>query len=193
MAASPVGPAPSRTTPGRARIPLSALFRGFLLASLNAFGGGLNAHLLNLVRREGWLADQEFAEFSTFAQTLPGSNNGNLSALLGYQLRGVPGAAVALTALLLPGSLLMAALAGAYFGGSLATDPHVSGALQGAAAAALGIGASAGLNVLRFTLTHLQATVVAVLTCLLALFVPGGTVIALAVLLPLGVLFGRST
>ena len=100
----------ARPSPGQAAS-LGQIFNGFLRASLNAFGGGLNVHLLNLVHRQHWLPEAEFAELSTFAQTLPGSNNGNLSALLGYRLAGVPGAAAALCGLLLPGSLLMCVVA----------------------------------------------------------------------------------
>lgn len=164
---------------------------GFLKASVNAFGGGLNAHLLTLIRRQRWLPEAEFAEFSTFAQTLPGSNNGNLSALLGYRLAGLPGAAAALAGLLLPGSLLMAGVAWLYFGGRLGLDTRLGGALKGAAAAALGISAAAALNILRHTLGTWLAALLATVTCLLALFVPDGTVIALLLLVPTGMLLGR--
>jgi len=185
-------------TPGsvpdrRPAVPLPRIFSGFLRASLNAFGGGLNAHLLTLIRREGWLSEAEFAEYSTFAQTLPGSNNGNLSALLGYRLAGVSGAAAALAGLLLPGSLLMSVVAWFYFGGRLDLTSRLGGALQGAAAAALGISAAAALNILRHTVRSAVPALLAVCTCLLALLVHEGTLIALVVLVPVGMLLGRRT
>ncbi|MGY2894969.1 chromate transporter [Deinococcus sp. UYEF24] len=181
----------ARPSPGQAAS-LGQIFNGFLRASLNAFGGGLNAHLLNLVRRQHWLPEAEFAELSTFAQTLPGSNNGNLSALLGYRLAGVPGAAAALIGLLLPGSLLMCVVAWFFFGGGLdLSSSRLGGALKGAAAAALGISAAAGLNILRHTLTRPVPAVLAFITCLLALLLHDGTLLALLVLVPLGMLLSQ--
>lgn len=166
----------------------------FLQAGLSAFGGGLNAHLLRLVRQEGWLSDQEFADNSTFAQTLPGSNNGNLSALLGYRLAGVPGAAAALAGLLLPGTTLMLLLSALYFSGAFHMSARAEQALSGAAAAALGISVAAGLNILRFSFGNALSAVTALLTALLTLLLPQGTLIALLVLLPVGmVLQGRRT
>ncbi len=185
MRAAPPPPEPGQT------VPLPRIFSGFLQASLKAFGGGLNAHLLTLIRQQGWLPEAEFAEFSTFAQTLPGSNNGNLSALLGYRLAGIPGAAAALAGLLLPGSLLMVVVAWFFFGGRLDLTSRLGGALQGAAAAALGISVAAGLNILRHTLRSAVPALIAAATCLLALLMHNGTVIALLVLLPVGLLLGR--
>lgn len=167
------------------------LFLRFFQMGLSAFGGGLNAHLLGLVRREGWFSDQEFAEHSTFAQTLPGSNNGNLSALLGYRLAGVPGALAALAGLLLPGTSLMLAASALYFSGALRFSPLADQALSGAAAAALGISVAAGLNILRFGFRTLAGSLTALLTAGLTLLLHQGTLIALLTLLPLGLLAQR--
>lgn len=173
------------------RVRVWRVFMGFLKVGLSAFGGGLNAHLLALVRREGWLDDRVFAELSTFAQTLPGSNNGNLSVLLGYRLSGVQGAAAALAGLLLPGSLMMLAVSVLFVGGAVRLSGPVEQALSGAAAAAFGISVAAALGILKHTFRTPLAVVTALLTCALALALHDGTLIALLVLVPLGMLLQR--
>jgi len=76
--------------------------RLFSLLALRGFGGVAAQARDVLVEREGWLSDTEFAELLGIGQIVPGANVTNLTAVVGYAARGVPGAIVALAALTLP-------------------------------------------------------------------------------------------
>ena len=95
------------TRPSLAR--LTAVFAWIGLASL---GGGRSAYFHDaLVVRRRWLRDEEFLQDLAVSQVMPGPNFSNLAVALGHRLRGYPGAACALLALVLPGGLLFLALA----------------------------------------------------------------------------------
>ena len=95
------------TRPSLAR--LTAVFAWIGLASL---GGGRSAYFHDaLVVRRRWLRDDEFLQDLAVSQVMPGPNFSNLAVALGHRLRGYPGAACALLALVLPGCLLFLALA----------------------------------------------------------------------------------
>ena len=86
---------------------------------LTSFGGARTAYFRHaLVVSRGWIDDQDFLEGLTISQILPGSNASNLSVYFGQKLRGLAGAGLAAGAFLLPGALVMIALAAAYFGHS---------------------------------------------------------------------------
>jgi chromate transporter len=95
------------TRPSLAR--LTAVFAWIGLASL---GGGRSAYFHDaLVVRRRWLRDEEFLQDLAVSQVMPGPNFSNLAVALGHRLRGYPGGACALLALVLPGCLLFLALA----------------------------------------------------------------------------------
>ncbi|HZJ55549.1 MAG TPA: chromate transporter [Myxococcaceae bacterium] len=86
-----------------------------------------------VVRKHGWLTNDEFAEVLTVAQLLPGPNLVNLSAYLGYRLMGAVGSVLGIVCLCLPGSILAVALSGV-----LAVDrPWVQAPLRGMAVAGI--------------------------------------------------------
>jgi chromate transporter len=88
---------------------LTAVFTWIGLASL---GGGRSAYFHDaLVVRRRWLRNEEFLQDLAVSQVMPGPNFSNLAVALGQRLRGYPGAACALLALVLPGGLLFLALA----------------------------------------------------------------------------------
>jgi chromate transporter len=89
-----------------------------------------------VVRNAKWLDDDQYLEMLSVAQLLPGSNPTSIAVLVGAQLRGIPGAAVALLAAVLPGFAILMAI------GVLALDSHSSwttGALRACAAVAVGL------------------------------------------------------
>ena len=93
---------------------LGGIFLSFLKIGLVGFGGGLAviAQIRSLVvHKRRWFTDHEFAEAFALAQSLPGTNAGNAATYIGYRLRGWRGAAVALTAFILPSMLMMILLA----------------------------------------------------------------------------------
>lgn len=120
------------TRPGLWR--LTAVFTWIGLASL---GGGRSAYFHDaLVVRRGWLRDEEFLQDLALSQVMPGPNFSNLAVSLGHRLRGYPGAACALVALVLPGTAIFLALALFLRHGLTADATH---ALLGMGAAVVGL------------------------------------------------------
>jgi chromate transporter len=120
------------TRPSLAR--LTAVFGWIGLASL---GGGRSAYFHDaLVVRLRWLRDEEFLQDLAVSQVMPGPNFSNLAVALGHRLRGYPGAACALVALVLPGGLLFLALAISLREGVAPGAAHV---LAGMGAAVVGL------------------------------------------------------
>jgi chromate transporter len=105
--------------------------------SATAFGGGSMAMIRReVVKRTGWLTDDEYLELVALGNLLPGSNPINLAVLIGAHLAGWAGAAAAFFASVIPGfSILM--IIGALALGS--HQPWVQGALAGCAAVAVGL------------------------------------------------------
>ncbi len=103
-AAPAVGPAPSlaRAAPVWGRI------------GLLSFGGPAAQIALmqdEIVTRRGWVPASSFDRGLAFAMMLPGPEAQQLATWLGWRLHGVAGGLVAGTAFVLPGALLMIALA----------------------------------------------------------------------------------
>ncbi|MGZ3496125.1 MAG: chromate transporter [Vulcanimicrobiaceae bacterium] len=128
-------------TPNAAAAPqvsLTTLFVRFLTIGAISFGGGIIAYLQRmLVDDTHWLTKEEFLAGLELSQTLPGTNSTNMAVLVGDQLRGRPGAIVALTGLILPGSILAFVLAVASESGR--HNPIAHAALMGVTAGAVGI------------------------------------------------------
>jgi chromate transporter len=93
---------------------LGGIFLSFLKIGATGFGGGLAviAQIRQLaVYKRDWFTEHEFAEAFALAQSLPGTNAGNLVTYIGLRLRGWRGAAVAMGAFILPSTLMMVLLA----------------------------------------------------------------------------------
>ncbi len=124
---------------------LKTLFLTFAKLGVTSFGGGLTGWMLQeCVRKRRWITEEEFLTGLAMAQALPGVNVVNLPIWIGYRLAGSWGALVSALGVIIPPMIVVIILAAAYtwlqrFG---ATDL----ALQGAAAAALGLSLSMGLR-----------------------------------------------
>jgi chromate transporter len=81
----------------------------FASLSLVSIGGG-NTVLPEIhraaVQREQWMSNQQFADIYAISEAAPGPSS-MISSLVGYKAGGLLGAVVAMTAILLPSSLLM--------------------------------------------------------------------------------------
>jgi len=81
----------------------------FASLSLVSIGGG-NTVLPEIhrtaVQREQWMTDQQFADIYAISEAAPGPSS-MISSLVGYKAAGLPGALVAIVAILGPSSLLM--------------------------------------------------------------------------------------
>src|SRR5579884_3638740 len=113
---------------------------------VTSMGGGRFTYFYHeFARRRRWLSDAEMLDALALSQVLPGPNIGNLSVLLGARLRGVRGAAIALSAVLAPGALAMIVLSALYFGHG--TLPSLLPIFKGIGAAAAGLATATSLQV----------------------------------------------
>jgi chromate transporter len=121
-----------------APIPLWEIFKLFLVAGAVSFGGGVVAYQREfLVSNRKWLTDEDFLSALEISETLPGLNSMNIAVIVGDNLRKIPGAAVAVLGLMLPGTAVMMTL-GVLWEQSR-HNPNVTAFLLGIAAAAVGL------------------------------------------------------
>jgi chromate transporter len=132
--------------------PFSAwrLLRIWLNIGLQSFGGG--AATLYLIRREaverrGWLSDEEYARYWGICQIAPGINILGLVILIGWQVSGAVGAALALAGLLLPSAAITILLTALY--SRIEQVPLVQAALHGVVPATVGLGLLLAVGMLR--------------------------------------------
>ena len=124
--------------------------RIWLNIGLQSFGGG--AATLYLIRREaverrGWLSDEEYARYWGICQIAPGINILGLVILIGWQLSGAAGAALALAGLLLPSVAIPIMLTAVY--SRIEQVPLVQSALRGVLPATVGLGLLLAVGMLR--------------------------------------------
>lgn len=156
---------------------LGGIFLSFLYIGLTGFGGGLAvmAQIRVLaVRRRSWFTEHDFAEAFALAQSLPGTNAGNAVAYIGWRLRGLGGAAVAMIGFILPSMLMMIALAIGYR--HLRQLPNMDRLFHGLNAAVVALIIVTAWRVGQNTLTKPWQWYVSVSSCL-AVAIFGATII----------------
>ena len=172
------------TRPSLAR--LTGVFAWIGLASL---GGGRSAYFHDaLVVRRRWLRDEEFLQDLAVSQVMPGPNFSNLAVALGHRLRGYPGAACALLALVVPGGLLFLALALLLRQG---VAPEAAHMLAGMGAAVVGLILIMTWRILRVGLRGRVAVVLAAGTFLAVGPLRLPTYIAIAAMIVVGLWLNR--
>ncbi|GAA3921241.1 chromate efflux transporter [Hymenobacter algoricola] len=82
-----------------------------------------------VVRRRGWLTQQQFLDLLSAANLIPGPNSTELAIHIGYERRGWAGLLVAGTCFIVPAMLIVMAFAGAYV--RFGTLPALTGVLYG--------------------------------------------------------------
>ena len=128
------------------RVPLSALFIGFLKVSLCGFGGGLVWARRVVVEQRQWMDEQEFAETLTLCQLMPGPNIVGITVCVGAKLRGAIGAVSAVA-----GFILVPWTVGLTVGGLVLRYAEIAvlqNILGGLSAAAAGLLIGTGLRLL---------------------------------------------
>jgi chromate transporter len=141
-------------------ISLPQLTRVFTWTGILSIGGGRAAFFYEaLVVRRRWLRTDEFLQDYTLAQLLPGPNVSNLAIALGHRLAGLPGAAWALLAVIVPGLVVLLTLAALYFGRGLA--PITVSLMHGMAAAVVGLLLVTSVRLMRPVLVNVRAVVIA--------------------------------
>lgn len=127
---------------------LRTLFLAFAKLGTTSFGGGLSGWMMQeCVRRRRWITEDEFLTGLAMAQALPGVNVVNLPIWIGYRLRGGRGSFVAVMGVVVPPMLIVVVMAACY--GFLVRYAATNLALEGAAAAAIGLSLSMGLRAAR--------------------------------------------
>jgi chromate transporter len=111
--------------------------------------GGPPAHIALLrdlcVTRRGWLDDREFEDAIAATNLLPGPASTQLAIYCAWRLRGIPGALVGGVGFILPGLILILALAALFLAASPPDLVLGAGAGSGAAVAAVAVQAAASL------------------------------------------------
>lgn len=121
---------------------IAQTFLGIGLASFSLAALGEAKDWMTKKRR--WFSDEEYMQGLGLAQLMPGAPTVNLSAYLGFRLRGLPGATAATVCFLIPCFLLMLLLSHLYFNyGDL---PLVSGLFHGLGALVVGLVCNTILN-----------------------------------------------
>lgn len=159
------------------------LFLAFAGLSLQSFGGAVAQIERTVVRRKRWLSPQEFLGLYAISQVLPGPTGISFCVLLGDRFFGVRGAVATVAGFLLPPAVIVLGIASLFR--QYNHLPQVQGALNGMAAAAVGVIASAGARMAR----NLRGQQVGILVALLAFAAVGIARVPVAwVVLSLGVL-----
>ncbi|MEP9377007.1 chromate transporter [Aquabacter sp. CN5-332] len=124
------------------------LFLIFTRIGLTSFGGGLSGWFLReFVQDRKWMTEEEFLNGLAVSQALPGVNVSNMAIWIGYRLCGASGAAASFLGIIVPSAfvvVLIATLLSAISGFSL-----THAAMNGAAAAAVGLSLTMGLTAAR--------------------------------------------
>lgn len=119
-------------------VSLRHLFGVFLYIGATSFGGGVVAYLReHLVHRQKWLHDDQFLAALEIGETVPGLISTNVAVIVGGRLRGVRGAITAVSAMTLPGALMIVALGLLY--SRFHADPAIKALLSGVSSAAVGL------------------------------------------------------
>lgn len=117
---------------------LPALLGVFFKLGMTSFGGGLSGWIhQEVVRRRGWMTEDQFMAGVALTQVMPGPNAVNLALFIGQQMRGGAGLAVSGFAILFAPFLLILALAAGY--SAIAGLHGVRFVLSGMAAAGVGM------------------------------------------------------
>jgi chromate transporter len=131
-----------------ARVTLRDIFFLFFQIGSLSFGGGLVAWIYReVVERRKWLSESEFLSGFTLAQVLPGINMTNMAVYIGQRMRGIAGAVVGLSAMLLVPFFAVIGLISIY--AVIETNLTLQSFMDGVATTAVGLFLSVGVKSLR--------------------------------------------
>ncbi|WP_207210621.1 chromate transporter [Lichenibacterium minor] len=137
--------APVPATPAAPQPTALQLFLIFSRIGLTSFGGGLSGWLLReFVRDRAWVGEEEFLNGLSLSQALPGVNVTNMAIWIGHRLLGFRGAAAGVAGIVGPAAVLIVGISAGF--AALSRFPATHWALDGAAAAAIGLSASMGIT-----------------------------------------------
>lgn len=85
------------------------LIKCFFKVGVLAFGGGSAAAPLikrEAVEKHGWITEDEFIEIVAIANSLPGPSMSQMAGAIGYKRKGILGAIIASTSIIMPMAIL---------------------------------------------------------------------------------------
>jgi len=153
---------------------LLSLFWIFIKIGSTAFGGfmALISVVKNyLVDREQLLTDDDMLDGISLATILPGPVAVNVVAYAGYRIRGISGAIICATAVILPSFLLILFLSYAYF--TYGEIPAVNNIFKGILPAVAAIIVATSINMGRKALSGYIEVSIAILAMLTLIFIGG--------------------
>jgi chromate transporter len=142
-------PGGSAVRPGPPRVSLPTILREWGRIGCIGFGGP-PAHIKLLrdlcVDRRAWLSGREFEDAIAVCNLLPGPASTQLAILCAWRLRGRPGALIGGVAFIIPGLIVILALAALFLGSAPPLWVLGAGAGAGAAVPAVAVRAGADLT-----------------------------------------------
>lgn len=97
------------------QISLWIIFTSYFIVGLTAFGMSILQKLKALVMDNHWLSEEEMNDGLAMVQLYPGPLMVDFTAYVGYKLRGVIGAILAIIGFILPSFILMSVFSALYF------------------------------------------------------------------------------
>jgi len=143
---------------------LRLLFKRFLKLGATAYGGPAIAQQMKkmIVKDLGWLKEPEFMQGIALCQLLPGATFVQMSAYIGYRLRGIWGAFICAIAFVLPAFILIAILSTIYF--KLGDLWFIKSLFKGLGAIVVAIVLNAFINFGKPLLREWKAVLIAILS-----------------------------
>jgi len=171
------------------------LARTFLVIGATSFGGYMALIAMireKLVKEQSIVDDDRITEAIALASLLPGPVAVNVVAFVGFMLGGVPGATVAIIAVLIPSFLLILLLSYLYFQYQSVFDFH--SILSGLIPLVIGIILSVGVSMGRKNCVNLRQIAIAVASFVVLFLFKGYAIVVLTLLVAgvIGVLFMKS-
>ena len=164
-------------------VSLWTLFWTYLKIGSTAFGGfmALISVVQNyLVEKKKLLTDDDMLDGITLATILPGPIAVNVVTYTGYKIRGIKGAAVCFTAVILPSFLLILGLSYAYF--TFGNIPAVSSIFMGFIPAVAAIIIVASINLGKKSITGISQFLIATIAMFLLILI-GGLYITISIII----------
>lgn len=167
----------SETQPGAPPRNARLLFQICIIAlKIGTFTFGAGYAMFPLMRAEysvkrRWFSESDLLDVLAVGQSLPGMISVNASALIGYRLYGILGAAAAVFSLVLPSVILLAVLSLFYV--KFMADPYVGAALRGIGAGVVALLAHTAWKIGKPALKDAFGWVIAILAFILFFVFPG--------------------
>lgn len=129
---------------------LLRIFITMLKIGAMTFGGGYAMVPLfrdEFVKKNGWITDDDMLNMIALGQSVPGAIAVNCSILIGYRLKKLRGALVAVSGVVLPSLIVLTVVTYVY--AAVRDNAYVAGALRGVRAAVVALLVSAFLTFMK--------------------------------------------